>query len=140
MFSKLHNKAKTKALALLAALTASQPVFAQDAITSTDCSTIEGTLGGMACQFRQQLGEFAALVIGLFYVIGFGITGLGIYFFWKNEQQPNQDFGKKGMIAVLVGGGLISLTYIIEASSASMTGDTNLNANDLVDGDIGDGF
>lgn len=140
MFSKLHNKAKTKALALLAALTASQPVFAQDAITSTDCSSIEGTLGGMACQFRQQLGEFAALVIGLFYVIGFGITGLGIYFFWKNEQQPNQDFGKKGMIAVLVGGGLISLTYIIEASSASMTGDTNLNANDLVDGDIGDGF
>lgn len=140
MFYKLHKNAKTKAVALLAALTASQSAFAQSAITNTDCSSTKGTLAGFACEFRQQLGEFAALIIGLFYVIGFALTGLGVYFFWKNEQQPNQDHGKKGMIAVLVGGGLISLVYIIEASSASMTGDKNLNANDLVDGNIGEGF
>lgn len=139
MFSKLHKQAKTKALAIVTLMMTSQLASAQTAITDTgNCA--EGTLGGMACNLRQQLGDFAALIIGLFYVIGFAITGLGIYFFWKNEQQPNQDFGKKGMIAVIVGGGLISLTYIIEASSASMTGDTDLNANDLVDGDIGDGF
>jgi hypothetical protein len=137
MFYNTHKKAK--ALAITALLMGSQSVFAQSAITSV-AKCKEGTLGGMACNLRLQLGDFAALIIGLFYVIGFATTGLGIYFFWKNEQQPNQDFGKKGMIAVMVGGGLISLTYIIEASSASMTGDTELNANDLVTGDIGEGF
>jgi len=143
MFSKIKKNLGGKASAALATalLMGSQGAQAasssSSSITSDDCQT--GTLGGMACNLRQNLGEFGALIIAFFYLIGFGLTGLGVYFFWKNEQQPNQDHGKKGAVAILVGGGLLSLVYIVDASSQSLTGEES-DATNKLDANVGSAY
>lgn len=139
MFSKIKKRLSNKwsmALALAYGLS-TQAAHAQSSITDDDCP--EGTLGGIACNIRQQFGEFGALVVAGFYLVGFCLTGLGVYYFWKNEQQPNQDFGKKGAIAVIVGGGLLSITYIVDASTQSIT-DEEIDTGDQINADLGGEF
>ncbi len=137
MKTKIKNLFMNKYSMALAMMSASTAASAAPSTSSTDCP--EGTIGGLFCNFRQELGEIAALIIAVFYVIGFALTGMGLYFFWKNEQQPNQDHGKKGFIALIVGGALLSITYIVDAMSTSITANDQ-DTQSLLDAELGEEY
>ena len=113
MKTKIKNLFMNKYSMALAMMSASTAASAAPSTSSTDCP--DGTIGG------------------------FALTGMGLYFFWKNEQQPNQDHGKKGFIALIVGGALLSITYIVDAMSTSITANDQ-DTQSLLDAELGEEY
>ncbi len=131
----MKHKALLAGLLLTSAFSNSA-LAASSASSITNDSCNDGKLSGIACNIRTEFGEFGALIVAAFYLLGFFLTGLGVYFFWKNEQQPNQDHGKKGLVAIFVGGGLLSITYLVDASSGTVSG-KDVDTGSKIDAELG---
>lgn len=91
------------------ALSAVEPVFAK-------------TLGEIAGNVEKDVTSFKSLALQVGFLVGIIAFITGLYLFWKDSKQPNQDHGKKGLMAVIVGSCLLVAPWLLGSGVATLGG------------------
>lgn len=110
MFKGKMKGAVTASVAVgVLALAAVEPAFAL-------------TLGKIAENVEKDVTSFKSLALQIGFLIGIIAFITGVYLFWKDSKQPNQDHGKKGLIAVIVGSCLLVAPWLLGSGVATLGG------------------
>lgn len=80
------------------------------------------TLGDIAQNVEKDVTSFKSLALQIGFLVGIIAFITGLYLFWKDSKQPNQDHGKKGLIAVIVGSCLLVAPWLLGSGVATLGG------------------
>jgi H+/Cl- antiporter ClcA len=80
------------------------------------------SLGDVAKSVEKDVTSFKSLALQIGFLIGIIAFITGLYLFWKDSKQPNQDHGKKGLIAVIVGSCLLVAPWLLGQGVGSLGG------------------
>ena len=81
-------------------------LFAVDANAAT-------ALDGMGSQWKTQVAAGIGIAKMIFAMIGFFLFAGGLFYFYKDSKQPGQGEVKKGIVACLVGTGLMIIPWLL---------------------------
>lgn len=117
-------KMSSKRVASLVGVGALLAFFAVDANAASNLSQ-------MGTQWKSQIN--AALGIGklIFGLVGFFLFAVGLFYFYKDSKQQGQGHAKNGIVALLVGTGLMIIPWLLgmfTETVASGEGDGAVNA------------
>ncbi|MFK4132033.1 DUF6750 family protein [Pseudomonas luteola] len=99
---------KLKAFAAVASVGALALLAAEPSLAATTSG-----LGVVAKSVEGNVSAFKSLALQIGFLIGIIAFITGLYLFWKDSKQPNQDHGKKGLIAFLVGCCLLVAPWLL---------------------------
>ncbi len=117
--SKMYSKVKSVFYTALSfALLA--PIDAMAAETS--CGSLKG-ISKLSCNIQSQLNSVGDLAVNLFYLGGVILFGTGLWLINKDQKMPGQEFGKKGLVSMLVGAGLVIVTFLLDQFATSIKGE-----------------
>lgn len=71
------------------------------------------TFGDVAKSVEKDVTSFKSLALQIGFLVGIIAFISGLYLFWKDSKQPNQDHGKKGLIAVIVGSCMLVAPWLL---------------------------
>ena len=80
------------------------------------------TLGAIAANVEKDVTSFKSLALQIGFLCGIIAFTTGLYLFWKDSKQPNQDHAKKGLIALIVGSCLLVAPWLLGSGVATMGG------------------
>lgn len=80
--------------------------FAGDASAATTISTV-------GSQWKTQINAILGIAKLIFGVIGFFMFAAGLFYFYKDNKQPGQGHLKTGVVAMLVGTGLMIIPWLL---------------------------
>lgn len=81
------------------------------------------TIGETADRVSENLSAMKNLAVNIGFFIGLVLAIVGLWLFYKDSTQPGQGHAKKGFIALIIGVLLLSLPWVVETTSSSITGD-----------------
>lgn len=84
--------------------------------------TFADTLGDIAENVEKNVTSFKSLALQVGFLVGIIAFITGLYLFWKDSKQPNQDHGKKGLMAVIVGSCLLVAPWLLGSGVATLGG------------------
>lgn len=84
--------------------------------------TFAATLGDIAESVEKDVTSFKSLALQVGFLVGIIAFITGLYLFWKDSKQPNQDHGKKGLMAVIVGSCLLVAPWLLGSGVATLGG------------------
>lgn len=83
----------------------------------------QDTIGSAANRVGENLQALKDLAVNVGFFIGLVLAIVGLWLFYKDSTQPGQGHAKKGFIALIIGVLLLSLPWVVETTSSSITGD-----------------
>lgn len=81
------------------------------------------TIGETAKRVSGNLQEMKNLAVNVGFFIGLVLAITGLWLFYKDSTQPGQGHAKKGFIALVIGVLLLSLPWVIDTTSSTITND-----------------
>lgn len=92
------------------------------------------TVGEAAKRLEGEFTNLKSLLVSVGFFVGV-LSVLGALFLFNKEgKQPGQDHGKKGLIALAVGCALLTLPWVIDTGTTTISGDS---AKDKIQADSG---
>lgn len=104
-------------------LVATSSIIAMGALFSQVASAAETDLAGVAGTASKNVFAIMELLFAGSSVIGFGMCIIGLLLLRKNQQQPNQEHGKNGVITLVIGVALLAIVFIIKVITGSIGAD-----------------
>jgi flagellar basal body-associated protein FliL len=97
--------------------------LASAAMMVPEMAMAQETIGSTATRVSENLQAMKDLAVNVGFFIGLVLAVVGLWLFYKDSTQPGQGHAKKGFIALIIGVLLLSLPWVIETTSSSVTGD-----------------
>lgn len=101
-------------------------------MAATNCSSEKG-ISKLSCNIQAQLNSIGDLAVNIFYLGGLVLFGTGLWLINKEQKMPGQEFAKKGMVSMLVGAGLVIVTFLLDQFATSIKGE-EVKSDDYVIG------
>lgn len=103
------------------------------AVLMPEMAMAQETIGSTATRVSENLSAMRSLAVNVGFFIGLVLAIVGLWLFYKDSTQPGQGHAKKGFIALIIGVLLLSLPWVIETTSNSVTGDGSVSESRLRD-------
>lgn len=103
-------------------------------LLSFNASAAQDILGTGQAWVDQMQGVIA-IGKNVFIVIGFFLFGAGVLYFYKDNKQPGQGHLKTGIVALLVGTGLMILSWLIGMFTQTVADGEGGNAVEATSGE-----
>lgn len=111
------------------------PAFAILAVTCTAMMVPElamaDTVGDTAERVAKNIQQMKDLAVNVGFFVGLVLAILGLWLFYKDSTQPGQGHAKKGFIALIIGVLLLSLPWVVETTSSTITNDGGTSSDRL---------
>ncbi|MGI2918634.1 hypothetical protein [Vibrio parahaemolyticus] len=92
--------------------------------------------GEAAKNIEGNIQAIKSMIMSFFYLVGLVLVGVGLFLFYKDNKQPNQGHAKNGLVSLLVGVALLSITSIVALLTGTIGFDAK-EANDRIEADAG---
>ncbi|WP_410951215.1 hypothetical protein [Pseudomonas sp. S1(2024)] len=103
------------------------------ALFAVDASAATG-LDGMGSQWKTQFAAGIGIAKMAFAMIGFFLFAGGLFYFYKDSKQPGQGEVKKGIVACLVGTGLMIIPWLLGVFTETVATGEGDNAENATKG------
>jgi len=91
---------------------------------------LAATFGDVAGTVESSVGEFKTLAIQIGFFLGIVLFVIGMFLIYKDSKESGRGHLKNGLIAIVVGAGLLSMQTIITTTleTGGLTGDVSKSA------------
>lgn len=90
----------------------------------------------VAENIEDQVLNFKSLALSIAFLLGIVLFIAGLWMLYKDSKQPGQGHAKNGLIAILVGAGLLVVQTLVGITAESVT-QTGGEATDAIEADTG---